>query len=81
MKSENKDVLKSLFGELAVQAAFGLIITVLGSIALAYALIGWGVIWLLFPFFALLYWFIKKVLTKIAVERNDAPKSGSRPLP
>jgi len=81
MKPENKETLKSLFGELAIQAALGLILAALGGIGLAYIFIGWGVIWLLLPFAALIYWLIKKQFSNIAVERDASPQSGSRPSP
>ncbi len=60
MKSENKEAVKELLGEFAIQ----LLIVGLGGVGLACVLIGWGMLWLLLPFGFISYLLINRLYKK-----------------
>jgi len=64
MKPESKDKLKEALTEVGWQLGAALVFGVLGAVGVAYILLGWGVLWMLMPFGALIYFSVRKGVLK-----------------
>jgi hypothetical protein len=60
MKTETKKKLKEFLGSFASELVPALLIILFGGTGIAYLFIGWGVLLLLLPFAALIYWALRK---------------------